>query len=164
MMTPPPTGTSAFFTEFPAAAPPPEPPVPVVAPPPPLLVDPPLPIEPSPAVVASVHAARPSPASVRPMPAAKRLRRGTSGNIEPPGWLTLQPYGEQCGRPSLAHNSQPNVGNPQEGPRSVVAATLGDCGRSGDVQTEGGVHPHRRRRCLLYTSPSPRDGLLSRMP
>src|ERR1035437_4623113 len=99
MMPPPPTGTSAFFTEFPAAAPPPEPPVPVVAAPPPLLVDPPLPIEPSPPVVASVHAARPSPASVRPMPAAKRLRRGTSGNIGPPGWLTLQPYGERCGRP-----------------------------------------------------------------
>ena len=24
--------------------------------------------------------------------------------------------------------------------------------------------PHRRADCLLYTSPSPRDGLLSRMP
>ena len=27
-----------------------------------------------------------------------------------------------------------------------------------------GVHSHGVMRCLLYTSPSPRDGLLSRMP
>ena len=25
-------------------------------------------------------------------------------------------------------------------------------------------HPHYKLTCLLYTSPSPRDGLLSRMP
>ena len=28
----------------------------------------------------------------------------------------------------------------------------------------GGKKPYRQKGCLLYTSPSPRDGLLSRMP
>ena len=38
---------------------------------------------------------------------------------------------------------------------------------SGDTRSEGGKassRPNRCRVCLLYTSPSPRDGLLSRMP
>ena len=30
--------------------------------------------------------------------------------------------------------------------------------------TDGSVHFESIRSCLLYTSPSPRDGLLSRMP
>ena len=37
-----------------------------------------------------------------------------------------------------------------------------------DIRSSGGVarmsHPDLIKDCLLYTSPSPRDGLLSRMP
>ena len=33
-----------------------------------------------------------------------------------------------------------------------------------DVLREAGGKPEHIMRCLLYTSPSPRDGLLSRMP
>ena len=32
------------------------------------------------------------------------------------------------------------------------------------ARVRGGAAPSRARSCLLYTSPSPRDGLLSRMP
>ena len=32
------------------------------------------------------------------------------------------------------------------------------------IDPEGRVTVHGTHRCLLYTSPSPRDGLLSRMP
>ena len=32
-----------------------------------------------------------------------------------------------------------------------------------DVKLEN-PHDHKHKHCLLYTSPSPRDGLLSRMP
>ena len=34
----------------------------------------------------------------------------------------------------------------------------------GDVHGYGGGQPEPLKGCLLYTSPSPRDGLLSRMP
>ena len=34
----------------------------------------------------------------------------------------------------------------------------------GDFQYKTGVNPLYQYSCLLYTSPSPRDGLLSRMP
>ena len=84
MMTPPPTGTSATFTEFPAAAPPPDPVLGaafVVVPVP----DPPLPDPVD--VSGELHAASPSPARVKPMPAAKRLRRGTSGDIWGSSWV-----------------------------------------------------------------------------
>ena len=33
-----------------------------------------------------------------------------------------------------------------------------------DIPHEQGSHAGQSRICLLYTSPSPRDGLLSRMP
>ena len=35
---------------------------------------------------------------------------------------------------------------------------------SGGAQGRGGRQGDQQRVCLLYTSPSPRDGLLSRMP
>ena len=34
----------------------------------------------------------------------------------------------------------------------------------GSIAAVNGVSFHIKRGCLLYTSPSPRDGLLSRMP
>ena len=33
-----------------------------------------------------------------------------------------------------------------------------------NLEADGSVEVHDNGRCLLYTSPSPRDGLLSRMP
>ena len=46
---------------------------------------------------------------------------------------------------------------PAHGARGALAALLAELG-------EGGVVAIESRGCLLYTSPSPRDGLLSRMP
>ena len=39
-----------------------------------------------------------------------------------------------------------------------------DNGRAPKVVSIGELLPNKYKRCLLYTSPSPRDGLLSRMP
>ena len=36
--------------------------------------------------------------------------------------------------------------------------------RFGDIEYAENNQPHDSKCCLLYTSPSPRDGLLSRMP
>ena len=49
----------------------------------------------------------------------------------------------------------------------VVLALLGQngAGKSTLIQVLSGIHVHGTYQgCLLYTSPSPRDGLLSRMP
>ena len=44
-------------------------------------------------------------------------------------------------------------------------AGLGSIGGEDEFsKTDGSARDARRRDCLLYTSPSPRDGLLSRMP
>ena len=48
-----------------------------------------------------------------------------------------------------------------------TTVALAGCGRkqavSSDIQAQGDI-PTDKMTCLLYTSPSPRDGLLSRMP
>ena len=54
------------------------------------------------------------------------------------------------------------LGNAMTFPMSVGATTLLLAGRPSGKQQRRGADRHRD--CLLYTSPSPRDGLLSRMP
>ena len=52
----------------------------------------------------------------------------------------------------------------------VIRMSLGKCSVVGEVLKTTQVEPSQEEdigwctRCLLYTSPSPRDGLLSRMP
>ena len=58
-----------------------------------------------------------------------------------------------------------------------AAASLGELGypvkaffihdsprRAHSIAAQGGINAAKNYHCLLYTSPSPRDGLLSRMP
>ena len=46
----------------------------------------------------------------------------------------------------------------------IAAASMPRELRRGDVVFAEGAQPEHLYVCLLYTSPSPRDGLLSRMP
>ena len=46
----------------------------------------------------------------------------------------------------------------------MVAQTMQAAGRKLDAHVEVLTSERNYRTCLLYTSPSPRDGLLSRMP
>src|SRR5664279_73845 len=75
--------------------------------------------------------------------------------------------------PLMASLSQPAASGPA-GPAAIPPGCLGECppeplrhagggDRCGGVQPDGWEHvPERISGCLLYTSPSPRDGLLSR--
>ena len=47
--------------------------------------------------------------------------------------------------------------------RDVVVIEKGNIGEAASARN-GGITSGNLRYCLLYTSPSPRDGLLSRMP
>ena len=44
------------------------------------------------------------------------------------------------------------------------AATPSDLNAARQLLKDNGIHAAVSNNCLLYTSPSPRDGLLSRMP
>ena len=87
------------------------------------------------------------------------------GAVTPPVYLSstfvFQGY-EQAGRYEYTR-----AGNPS---RDMLADTLARLeGGAGAVVTSSGMAAvdlvlGQLRRCLLYTSPSPRDGLLSRMP
>ena len=46
----------------------------------------------------------------------------------------------------------------------VIRCQCGFLGQGETVEDAAAVIEVHKRTCLLYTSPSPRDGLLSRMP
>ena len=52
------------------------------------------------------------------------------------------------------------LGSPDENIRSIAGILLAKSGKRAEPLLQEALN----RRCLLYTSPSPRDGLLSRMP
>ena len=58
---------------------------------------------------------------------------------------------------------QTQMGLPSLSARSIQAGAFGGA-RQGVQESEFLANQNRNRACLLYTSPSPRDGLLSRMP
>ena len=55
------------------------------------------------------------------------------------------------------------IGKNGAGKSTLIRAMLGDIPHTGDIEFRD-TKDGRMQNCLLYTSPSPRDGLLSRMP
>src|SRR5680860_591452 len=78
----------------------------------------------------------------------------------------LRPLPQPADRPGRAIERQRSIG-PAGYPRSASAAGRASLAvevRATALAINGVGHVRWRGPCLLYTSPSPRDGLLSRMP
>ena len=103
--------------------------------------------------------------------AAQADLRSVSGGLQAsqfPGQLVV-PFHErfefQCGESPFAYHHPPidhgpgglRAGTQQQGAHGIVHRTTGKAQGAKVEQRQIGA-------CLLYTSPSPRDGLLSRMP
>ena len=73
--------------------------------------------------------------------------------------LELQASGENSGtRGVITNNNLQKVESAIKGYVSIAIASTTDSLATSDGSTQS------KHTCLLYTSPSPRDGLLSRMP
>ena len=71
--------------------------------------------------------------------------------IAGPGFINITPAGDL-----LTARAKALLANPAAGLAADIAKTI--------VVDYGGANVAKPMHCLLYTSPSPRDGLLSRMP
>ena len=70
-----------------------------------------------------------------------------------------------CGGGDDGGGSSASAARPCTGTIGVMAPVTGDAAMQGLEQVHfARLAVDRYNRCLLYTSPSPRDGLLSRMP
>ena len=76
-----------------------------------------------------------------------------------PGVLVRKTYLDGFGTPALIAVAQDGSGKAKQNVLAIAKA-LGST-RAGVIET---TFPEETETCLLYTSPSPRDGLLSRMP
>ena len=96
--------------------------------------------------------------SIEPLVAVDTQRQGDEDHTET--WTWIRAHASQrtdSGRWFLSVQADHNLrfGSDNEGIWSLRVGESGWAGRIGPTHT---------RICLLYTSPSPRDGLLSRMP
>ena len=76
----------------------------------------------------------------------------------------VRPFGDALYRSTLFPWSHLCTGVQGQDPGFDPLDVLITEAHSRGLSLEAWVNPYRLRSCLLYTSPSPRDGLLSRMP